>query len=151
MTITGTVEALTDGRFVYDGGIWEGVVGEMGPTAVLRSGGLQIVIATHPTYEWTGEQYGSVGVDVTAPKFAVVKNPMYLHGLSRPSSPTTPASVRRSRRADAAPLLPPRRRHSRPAPHGVLLSRAPGSQKDVRTEPTTLWASSMIGTARITS
>lgn len=102
MTITGTVEVLTDGRFVYDGGIWEGVVGEMGPTAVLRSGGLQIVIATHPTYEWTGEQYGSVGVDVTAPKFAVVKNPMN-YRMVYPDAPAvividspgpTPASVR---------------------------------------------------------
>ena len=61
ITVGGTVEALTDGRFVYEGGIWEGVVGEMGPTAVLRAGGLRIVIATHPTYEWTGEQYASVG------------------------------------------------------------------------------------------
>ena len=101
MTITGTVEALTDGRFVYDGGIWEGVVGEMGPTAVLRSGGLQIVIASHPTYEWTGEQYGSVGVDARTPKFAVAKNPMN-YRMVYPGAPVividspgpTPASVR---------------------------------------------------------
>ena len=102
MTITGTVESLTDGRFVYEGGIWEGVVGEMGPTAVLRSGGLQIVIATHPTYEWTGEQYASVGVDIQSPKFAVVKNPMN-YRMVYPDAPTvividspgpTPASVR---------------------------------------------------------
>ena len=101
MTITGTVEALTDGRFVYDGGIWEGVVGEMGPTAVLRSRGLQIVIASHPTYEWTGEQYGSVGVDARTPKFAVAKNPMN-YRMVYPDAPVividspgpTPASVR---------------------------------------------------------
>ena len=101
MSIGGTVEALTDGRFVYDGGIWEGVVGEMGPTAVLRSGGLQIVIASHPTYEWTGEQYGSVGVDAQTPKFAVAKNPMN-YRMVYPDAPVividspgpTPASVR---------------------------------------------------------
>ena len=102
ITVTGKVEALTDGRFVYEGGIWEGVIGEMGPTAVLRSGGLQIVIATHPTYEWTGEQYGSVGVDASAPKFAVVKNPMN-YRMVYPDAPAvvvidspgpTPASVR---------------------------------------------------------
>ena len=101
MTMTGTVEVLTDGRFVYDGGIWEGVVGEMGPTAVLRSGGLQIVIASHPTYEWTGEQYGSVGVDAHTPKFAVAKNPMN-YRMVYPDAPVividspgpTPASVR---------------------------------------------------------
>ena len=32
MSITGTFEALTDGRFVHEGGIREGVIGEMGPT-----------------------------------------------------------------------------------------------------------------------
>ncbi|MCY3951265.1 MAG: MlrC C-terminal domain-containing protein, partial [bacterium] len=101
MSITGTVEVLTDGRFVYEGGIWEGVVGEMGPTAVLRSGGLQIVIASHPTYEWTGEQYTSVGVDAYSPKFAVAKNPMN-YRMAYPDAPVividspgpTPASVR---------------------------------------------------------
>lgn len=101
MTITGTVEVLTDGRFVYEGGIWEGVVGEMGPTAVLRSGGQRIVIASHPTYEWTGEQYASVGVDAHTPKFAVAKNPMN-YRMVYPDAPVividspgpTPASVR---------------------------------------------------------
>ena len=101
ITVSGTVEALTDGRFVYEGGIWEGVVGEMGPTAVLRAGGLRIVIATHPTYEWTGEQYASVGVDAHTPKFAVAKNPMN-YRMVYPDAPVividspgpTPASVR---------------------------------------------------------
>ena len=101
IAVTGTVEALTDGNFVYEGGIWEGVVGEMGPTAVMRSGGLQIVIATHPTYEWTGEQYTSVGVDALTPKFAVAKNPMN-YRMVYPDAPVividspgpTPASVR---------------------------------------------------------
>ena len=102
ITVTGTVEALTDGNFVYEGGIWEGVIGEMGPTAVLRSGGLRIVIATHPTYEWTGEQYRSIGVDIHSPKFAVVKNPMN-YRMVYPDAPAvividspgpTPASVR---------------------------------------------------------
>lgn len=102
ITVRGTVETLTDGRFMYEGGIWEGVIGEMGPTAVLRSGGLRIVIATHPTYEWTGEQYGSVGVDAGAPKFVVVKNPMN-YRMVYPDAPAvividspgpTPASVR---------------------------------------------------------
>jgi len=101
MSITGTVEVLTDGRFVYEGGIWEGVVGEMGPTAVLRSGGLQIVIASHPTYEWTGEQYTSVGVDAYSPKFAIAKNPMN-YRMVYPDAPVividspgpTPASIR---------------------------------------------------------
>ena len=59
------------------------------------------MIASHPTYEWTGEQYGSVGVDAHAPKFAVAKNPMN-YRMVYPDAPVividspgpTPASVR---------------------------------------------------------
>ena len=67
---------LTDGRFVYSGGIWGGQHGEMGPTAKFVSGSVEILIATHPTYDWSDEQYRSMGMDASAAKFIVVKNPM---------------------------------------------------------------------------
>ena len=74
--ISGVVETLSDGRFAYRGGIWEGTVGDMGPTAVVRAGGLRLLVSTHPTYEWQGEQFESVGLDTDGAKFVVVKNPM---------------------------------------------------------------------------
>ena len=74
--VTGRVVNLTDGQFQYQGGIWDGRSGAMGPTAVIHSGHLEIGIATHPTYEWCGEQLGSLGIDTTNAKFVVVKNPM---------------------------------------------------------------------------
>ncbi len=129
--VSGVVEALTDGRFVYEGGIWEGTVGEMGPTAVLRSGGLQIGVATHPTYEWTGEQYRSVGVDTNAPKFAIVKNPMN-YRMVYPDAPAvividspgphTSLGAFTAVRTNATALLPAGRRHRRPTPDGLLLN-----------------------------
>ncbi len=77
--VTGRVLNLTDGRFQYQGGIWDGRSGDMGPAAVIQAGGIEICIATHPTYEWCGEQLASLGVDTTDAKFVVAKNPMNYH------------------------------------------------------------------------
>lgn len=76
ITVTGVVRRLSAGEFVYRGGIWEGQTGQMGPTACLQVGAVQILIASHATYEWNGEQYESLGMDAGAAKFVVVKNPM---------------------------------------------------------------------------
>ncbi|MEL0096856.1 MAG: M81 family metallopeptidase [Planctomycetaceae bacterium] len=67
---------LTDGCFTYEGGIWDGCEGHMGPSAVVKVAGVFICIASFPTYEWCGEQYPSLGIDVAAMKFIVAKNPM---------------------------------------------------------------------------
>ncbi len=74
--IAGEVVRLTDGRFLYSGGIWGGSYGEMGPSAVLRVGRVFILIASSPTYDWKDEQFRSVGLDPAAAKFVVAKNPM---------------------------------------------------------------------------
>lgn len=74
--MTVIVERLTDGMFTYDGGIWDGVVGEMGPTAVVHARSLRILISSFPTYEWKDEQFRSVGIDATEMRFIVAKNPM---------------------------------------------------------------------------
>ncbi|MDA0589321.1 MAG: M81 family metallopeptidase [Planctomycetota bacterium] len=74
--INGTVIRVTDGGFVYRGGIWDGQTGQMGPTAVVRVGSVEILIASHGTYDWCGEQFESVGLDEAAARFVVVKNPM---------------------------------------------------------------------------
>lgn len=74
--ITARVERLTDGDFRYTGGIWEGQLGRMGPTAVLARGPVRILVASHATYDWADEQFRSAGLDARAAKFVVVKNPM---------------------------------------------------------------------------
>ena len=76
LAVDGRVTKLTDGRFRYRGGIWDGTDGEMGPTAVLDVGQVQVLIASHPTYEWCGEQFESVGLDARNAGFVVAKNPM---------------------------------------------------------------------------
>lgn len=71
------VETLTDGRFVYSGGIWGGQPGHMGPSACVRIGlGVRVLLASQGTYDWADEQYGSLGMNTGAARFIVVKNPM---------------------------------------------------------------------------
>ena len=74
--VTGQVMKLTEGRFRYSGGIWSGQWGEMGPSAKLKIGVVEVLISTHATYDWADEQYRSMDMDTQKAKFIVVKNPM---------------------------------------------------------------------------
>jgi microcystin degradation protein MlrC len=76
VTVTGTVRRLSDGQFTYRGGIWDGQVGNMGLSACLQVGAIQIALASHSTYEWCGEQFELLGMDARTAKFVVAKNPM---------------------------------------------------------------------------
>ncbi len=79
--IQGRVESVHDGRFRYQGGIWDGVVGEMGPTAVLRLAAVRVLVTSHATYDWADEQWQAVGIDPRQTKFIVAKNPMNFHNV----------------------------------------------------------------------
>lgn len=81
VTVTGRVLRLSNGRFRYRGGIWDGVEGAMGPSAVLEApsrgpGAVRVLLATHATYDWADEQFRCLGLDPAAAKFIVAKNPM---------------------------------------------------------------------------
>ena len=76
VAVRGVVGRLSDGRFRYSGGIWGGQWGDMGPSALLQIGKVQVLIASHPTYEWADEQFRSMGMNPRTAKFIVVKNPM---------------------------------------------------------------------------
>jgi microcystin degradation protein MlrC len=76
ITVTGRVARLTDGRFRYSGGMWNGMEADMGPSAVLEVGSVRVLVATYSTYDWVDEQFRSAGLDPASAKFLVVKNPM---------------------------------------------------------------------------
>ena len=76
ITVNGTVVGLGDGRFRYSGGIWNGVEGNMGPSAVLAIGPIRVLLASHGTYDWSDEQFRSMDLDPSSAKFVVAKNPM---------------------------------------------------------------------------
>jgi microcystin degradation protein MlrC len=70
------VERLFDGAFTYSGGLMGGVHASMGPSAVVRIGEIQVVLASASAYEYADEQFRAAGIDPRGLKFLVVKNPM---------------------------------------------------------------------------
>ncbi len=70
------IEKKTNGQFKYNGGIWNGMVGNMGPSVLVTHKEIHIIISSHGTYEWNCEQFLSFGLDLNSFKFIVVKNPM---------------------------------------------------------------------------
>jgi microcystin degradation protein MlrC len=76
VAVTARIMRLSDGKFTYSGGIWGGQVGEMGPSAWIRAGNVDILVSSHATYDWADEQFRSMGMDTAGARFIVVKNPM---------------------------------------------------------------------------
>ena len=76
ITVTGVVTTISDGRFRYEGGLFGGTWGSMGPSAVLRVGGIRLLVMSEPTYDWLDEQYRAVGLEPRRAKFIGAKNPM---------------------------------------------------------------------------
>lgn len=76
ISVTGRVASLNSGSFRYKGGIFEGQEGNMGPSAVLRIGAIEVLVTSHATYDWADEQYQCVGLKAADAQFVVVKNPM---------------------------------------------------------------------------
>ncbi len=74
--VTARVVKLSDGSFTYSGGIWGGQTVSMGPSARLRIGNVEVLVASQATYDWSDEQYRSLGMDTDAARFIVAKNPM---------------------------------------------------------------------------
>ncbi len=74
--VMGTVVRLGDGRFVYEGGIFDGVAGGMGPSALLRIGAITVLIASLGSYDWRDEQWRAMGIDPRNCRYVVAKNPM---------------------------------------------------------------------------
>jgi microcystin degradation protein MlrC len=76
ISVTGKVLRISDGRFQYTGGFLGGRWTNMGPSAVLEVGSVQILIMTYPTYDWADEQYRCLGMRPEVAKFVGVKNMM---------------------------------------------------------------------------
>ncbi|MBM3804799.1 MAG: hypothetical protein FJW26_21125 [Acidimicrobiia bacterium] len=76
IAVTGRVAQLVGGRFRYSGGMWNGMEADMGPSAVLEIGSVQVLVTTYSTYDWVDEQFRVAGLNPAEAKFLVVKDPM---------------------------------------------------------------------------
>jgi microcystin degradation protein MlrC len=74
LTITGTVKVLTDGKWTVRGPMYTGVPVNMGPTAVLDTGRMQIVIVSRHHEPWDRGIFTSVGIEPEYHRYILLKS-----------------------------------------------------------------------------
>ena len=72
--VTGVVRTLTDGQFVVRGPMYTGLTVQMGPTAVLDTGKMKIVVVSRHHEPWDLGVFTSVGIDPTRMKYLLLKS-----------------------------------------------------------------------------
>jgi len=73
VTVSGIVRAITDGRYVNTGSYMTGAVVEMGRSAVVQVGGIELLLTERKSSPFDLEQLRSVGIDPTQRQIIVVK------------------------------------------------------------------------------
>jgi microcystin degradation protein MlrC len=68
------VQALSDGTFINDGPMGKGTRTEMGPTAVLRVGGVEVIVISNRLQNTDRQTFLSQGIDPTQRRVVVVKS-----------------------------------------------------------------------------
>lgn len=71
--VTGYVRSISDGKWVHEGPENAGVPVEMGPTAVLRVDGVNLIVTTHKSMPGDLQQLRSVGIEPGSQRILVVK------------------------------------------------------------------------------
>jgi microcystin degradation protein MlrC len=74
LEVSGRVRTLSDGEWVVRGPMYTGVRVFMGPTAVLDTGRVQIVVVSRHHEPWDQGVFKSVGIDPAAKRFLVLKS-----------------------------------------------------------------------------
>src|SRR5258708_12389994 len=84
LTVTGRVRALTDGEWIVRGPMYTGVKVQMGPSAVLDTGKVQIVIVSRHHEPWDQGVFTSLGIDPKAKRSLLFKSPNHYPALFPP-------------------------------------------------------------------
>src|ERR671910_1920092 len=71
--IAGRVRLLCDGQWVHEGPENAGISVDMGPAAVLRCGGVNLVLTSHKSMAGGPQQLKSIGIDPTRQQIILVK------------------------------------------------------------------------------
>lgn len=75
--VGGTVRALSDGRYRNTGPLWNGAAGNLGRTAVLDAGGVEIVVTERPNGAFDPGVFTSVGIDPVRKAVLVVRSQIF--------------------------------------------------------------------------
>ncbi|MCM0019065.1 MAG: M81 family metallopeptidase [Tagaea sp.] len=74
LRLTGTVQNLADGKWRVEGPMYTGVRVETGPTAVFRTGGMEIVVTSRHHEPWDTGIFTANGIDPAARRFLLLKS-----------------------------------------------------------------------------
>lgn len=74
VAVEATVEALADGRYVHTGSYMTGQAADMGRTAVLRVGGVRVVVSQRRMMPFDAEQLRCLGIEPALCRILVVKS-----------------------------------------------------------------------------
>ena len=74
LRVAGTVRVLTDGRWTVHGPMYTGVRIDMGPSAVLDTGAMQIVILSHHHEPWDLGVFTSMGIQPQHHRYILLKS-----------------------------------------------------------------------------
>ena len=80
------VRALTNGEYVITGPTYTGQTACMGPSAVLDLGAAQLVLTSRTHEPWDLGVFESLGLDLRAARFVLVKSRMYCRPVFVPIS-----------------------------------------------------------------
>ena len=77
VALTGYVKTLSDGRFILKGPMGRGTVGNMGRTAVIQVGGVEIILTERRIQPYDTEVLRSVGIEPRARKLIALKSAVH--------------------------------------------------------------------------
>jgi len=83
-----TVEAVSDGPLVANGGYYGGASIDLGPSACLRIGDVRVVVTSHKTHMADQEMYRFVGIEPTEQKILVNKSSVHFRADFDPIAET---------------------------------------------------------------
>lgn len=84
LTVTGVVEKLGDGRFTLTGPMGKGNPADLGPSALLRIGGVRVVIVSRKMQAHDQSIFLQLGVDPAAQKIVAVKSSVHFRAHFQP-------------------------------------------------------------------
>ena len=77
VALTGDVKTLSDGRFILKGPMGRGTVGNMGRTAVIQVGGIEIILTERRIQPYDAEVLRSVGIEPQTRKLIALKSAVH--------------------------------------------------------------------------
>ncbi len=82
--LTGILVSVSDGAYLGDGPMMGGLAGTWGPTAVLRVGGIEILVASFPQQMLDLQQFRTFGIDPAAKQVVAVKSMQHFRAAFEP-------------------------------------------------------------------